>query len=140
MARKQRRQCGEFYAQSSQVPQEGYKAASLLRSTQQSASASKYEQMIAGCNLRDLKLVLYIEHSFIFQKEDPLDEILFITRGKVLAYSSSNCALVCSNGNQRQVVFCKQHGAAIKEKSPRLAKEGSLSATNHHAISETQHK
>ncbi|CAL2250721.1 unnamed protein product [Prunus armeniaca] len=52
-------------------------------------------------------------------------------------------ALVCSNGNQGQLVFCKQHGAAIKEKlqkSPRLAKEGSLSATDHHAVSETQHK
>ncbi|KAI5336450.1 hypothetical protein L3X38_015717 [Prunus dulcis] len=90
--------------------------------------------------------------------------MLFITRGRVLAYSSSNCGKCANslekgdfygeelldwvlktcpaptNGNQRQVVFCKQHGAAIKEKSPRLAKEGSLSATNHHAVSETQHK
>ena len=39
-----------------------------------------------------LKPVLYIEHSFIFRKEDPLDEMLFITRGKVLAYSSSTCS------------------------------------------------
>ncbi|CAL8998050.1 unnamed protein product [Prunus brigantina] len=26
-------------------------------------------------------------------------------------------ALVCSNGNQGQLVFCKQHGAAVKERS-----------------------
>nr|XP_011470271.1 PREDICTED: cyclic nucleotide-gated ion channel 1-like [Fragaria vesca subsp. vesca] len=36
-----------------------------------------------------LKPVLYIEHSFILRKGDPLDEMLFITRGKVLTYTTA---------------------------------------------------
>ncbi|XP_062000051.1 cyclic nucleotide-gated ion channel 1-like [Rosa rugosa] len=39
-----------------------------------------------------LKPVLYIEHSFILRKGDPLDEMLFITRGKVLTYTTEGNA------------------------------------------------
>ncbi|XP_050387720.1 cyclic nucleotide-gated ion channel 1-like isoform X2 [Argentina anserina] len=39
-----------------------------------------------------LKPVLYIEHSFILRKGDPLDEMLFITRGKVWTYTTTNSA------------------------------------------------
>lgn len=39
-----------------------------------------------------LKPVLYIEHSFILRKGDPLDEMLFITRGKLLTYTTEGRA------------------------------------------------
>ncbi|XP_020414191.1 cyclic nucleotide-gated ion channel 1 isoform X2 [Prunus persica] len=166
-----------------------------------------------------LKPVLYIEHSFIFRKEDPLDEMLFITRGKVLTYTASTCceganslekgdfygeelldwvlktcpAPTLSNlpfstktvqaGTKVEVFVLKafdlkhvvskfwwlfskelrnsnsfglkqwqpraacvlqtawrRHKREKLQKSPRLAKEGSLSAADHLAVSETQHK
>ncbi|VVA11264.1 PREDICTED: cyclic [Prunus dulcis] len=166
-----------------------------------------------------LKPVLYIEHSFIFRKEDPLDEMLFITRGKVLTYTASTCGeganslekgdfygeelldwvlktcpaptlsnlpfstktvqaetkvevFVLKAFDLKHVVskfwwlFSKElrnsnsfglkqwqpraacvlqtawrrHKREKLQKSPRLAKEGSLSAADHLAVSETQHK
>ncbi|XP_008234764.1 PREDICTED: cyclic nucleotide-gated ion channel 1-like [Prunus mume] len=171
----------------------------------------------AICEL--LKPVLYIEHSFIFRKEDPLDEMLFITRGKVLAYSSSTCGeganylekgdfygeelldwvlktcpapalsnlpistktvraetkveLFALKANDLKHVVSKfwwlfskelrnsnsfglqqwqpraacvlqtawrHHKREKLQKSPRLAQEGSHSAADHPAVSETQHK
>ncbi|KAM5557578.1 hypothetical protein ABKV19_024784 [Rosa sericea] len=37
-----------------------------------------------------LKPVLYIDHNFIMRKGDPLDEMLFITRGQVLTYTTED--------------------------------------------------
>ncbi|KAM5557586.1 hypothetical protein ABKV19_024789 [Rosa sericea] len=37
-----------------------------------------------------LKLVLYINRNFIFRKGDPLDEMLFITRGELLTYTTTD--------------------------------------------------
>lgn len=39
-----------------------------------------------------LKPLLYIQHSFILREGDPLDEILFITRGKLLTYTNAGSA------------------------------------------------